>query len=193
MPKFDVTKLNVAIDQLLGTTTYPRHRFLLMAYSRHRYLEVAGRYEEIFAPDMMSMDPQYHFSQGGADIVLSGQDHVKSLYRMWAETNQSIFFIEKEEVAVAEAHGADFAVFGPVFEKDGQTNPQGVDFLRRACQRLRRTAAFMPVLALGGITLDNAATCFAAGASGVAAIRLFQQNSAESVVQRLRALFEMRA
>jgi hypothetical protein len=102
MPKFDVTKLNVAIDRLLETTTDPRHRFLLQAYSRHRYLEVAGRYEEIFAPDMMAMDPVYHFNTAGNEISLRGQDQVKSLYRMWAETNQSIFFIEKEEVAVAD-------------------------------------------------------------------------------------------
>ncbi len=54
MAKYDVTKLNVAIDKLLQTTTNSRHRFLLQAYSRHRYLEVAGRYEEIFAPEMMA-------------------------------------------------------------------------------------------------------------------------------------------
>jgi hypothetical protein len=102
MPKFDITKLNVAIDKLLETTENPRHRFLLQAYSRHRYLEVAGRYEEIFAPDMMSMDPVYHFHQAGVETVVRGQDQVKSLYRMWAETNQSIFFVEHEEVAVAD-------------------------------------------------------------------------------------------
>jgi hypothetical protein len=102
MPKFDVTKLNVAIDRLLETTDNPRHRFMLQAYSRHRYLEIAGRYEEIFAPDMMSMDPVYHFNQAGNETVLRGQDQVKSLYRMWAETNQSIFFVENEEVAVAD-------------------------------------------------------------------------------------------
>jgi hypothetical protein len=102
MPKFDITKLNVAIDRLLETTENPRHRFMLMAYSRHRYLEVAGRYEEIFAPDMMSMDPVYHVNQAGNEVVLRGQDQVKSLYKMWAETNQSIFFIEHEEVAVAD-------------------------------------------------------------------------------------------
>jgi len=102
MPKFDVTKLNVAIDRLLETTTNPRHRFMLQAYSRHRYLEVAGRYEEIFAPDMMSMHPFYVFKAAGNDASLGGQDNVKSLYRFWAETNQSIFFVEDEEVAVAD-------------------------------------------------------------------------------------------
>jgi hypothetical protein len=52
-----ITKLNVAVDKLLEDTENPRHRFLLQAFSRHRYLEVAGRYEEIFAPDMMSEYP----------------------------------------------------------------------------------------------------------------------------------------
>ena len=102
MAKFDVTKLNVAIDKLLETTENPRHRFLLQSYSRHRYLEVAGRYEEIFVPDMMSMDPVYHFHQAGVTTVAKGQDEVKGLYRMWAQTNQSIFFVEHEEVAVAD-------------------------------------------------------------------------------------------
>jgi hypothetical protein len=109
MPKFDITKLNIAIDKLLETTENPRHRFLLQSYSRHRYLEIAGRYEEIFAPDMMSMDPVYHFHAGGNDIVLRGQDQVKSLYRMWAETNQSIFFIESEEIAIADHYIASVA------------------------------------------------------------------------------------
>ena len=111
MPKFDVTKLNVAIDRQLDVTKNPRHRFLLQAYSRHRYLEVAGRYEEIFAPDMMVMDPSYHFSQAGNEMVLKGQDQVKSLYRFWAETNQSIFFIESEEVAVADHFICSVATF----------------------------------------------------------------------------------
>jgi hypothetical protein len=102
MPKFDVTKLNSAINKLLETTDNPRHQFLLHAYSRHRYLEVAGRYEEIFAPDMMAMDPVYHFHQAGVETTATGQDEVKALYRLWAETNQSIFFVEHEEIAVAD-------------------------------------------------------------------------------------------
>jgi hypothetical protein len=109
MPKFDVTKLNVAIDRLLEVTTNPRHRFMLMAYSRHRYLEVAGRYPEIFAPDMMGANPVYHVYAGGNDVVLRGQDEVKALYRFWAETSQSIFYVENEEVAVADHYIASVA------------------------------------------------------------------------------------
>jgi hypothetical protein len=96
MAKYDVTKLNVAIDKLLAVTENPRHRFLIQAYSRHRHLEVAGRYEGIFAPEMMSPNPCYHFQAEGSSARLEGQEAVKSLYRMWAETNQSIFFIEDE-------------------------------------------------------------------------------------------------
>lgn len=92
------------------------------------------------------------------------------------------------EIAQAEAHGADFALFGPVFEKDGRLNPPGLEHLRQACRRPRIDGAPMPVLALGGITLENARQCFAAGATGIAAIRLFQQNEVEPVVARLRAL-----
>jgi len=102
MPKYDITRLNYAIDGLLETTTKPLHRFILQTYARHRALEVAGRYEEIFDPNMMAKNPVYHVNSGGYTVVLRGQDQVKSLYKMWAETNQSIFFIEKEEVAVAD-------------------------------------------------------------------------------------------
>jgi hypothetical protein len=102
MARYDVTKLNVAIDRLLEVTDNPRHRFLLQAYSRHRYLEVAGRYEEIFAPEMMAPEPCYHFHANAVNAKLEGQEAVKSLYRMWAQTNQSIFFTENEQIAVAD-------------------------------------------------------------------------------------------
>jgi thiamine-phosphate pyrophosphorylase len=87
-----------------------------------------------------------------------------------------------EELAYAEAHGADFTVFGPVFEKDGTVVSDGLERLRLACQRPDRAA---PILALGGVTLENARLCLAAGAEGIAAIRLFQENDA-AVIQKLR-------
>jgi thiamine-phosphate pyrophosphorylase len=92
-----------------------------------------------------------------------------------------------EEIAMAEAHGADFAVFGPVFEKVLQAGV-GPEQLRVVCNRRRHAVPKMPILALGGVTLDNAAQCVAAGASGVAGIRLFQRPDVQEVVRRLRAM-----
>ena len=102
MTKHDVTKTNLAVEKLLEVTDNPRHRFLLQAFHRHRYLEISGRYEEIFAPEMMNSNPAYHMHIGETNAALEGQEQIKSLYRMWAETHQCIFYAEAEEVAVAD-------------------------------------------------------------------------------------------
>lgn len=86
-----------------------------------------------------------------------------------------------EDVSRAQAEGADFAVFAPVFEKGGERGV-GLEALRAAC------GVNLPVLALGGVTLDNALACLQAGAAGIAGIRLFQDNDVAEVVARLRAV-----
>ncbi len=91
------------------------------------------------------------------------------------------------EVASAEAHGASFAVFGPVFEKSGSANREGLEQLRQICHRTEAAQPPMPVWALGGITRENAYQCATAGAAGIAAVRLFQQNDVETVTKRLRS------
>ena len=65
MSRFDITKTNIAVERLIETTDNPRHLYLLHAYNRHRYLEMAGRWEEIFAPDMTVEKPVYHFNMYG--------------------------------------------------------------------------------------------------------------------------------
>jgi thiamine-phosphate pyrophosphorylase len=89
-----------------------------------------------------------------------------------------------EDVIRAEREAADFAVFAPVFGKRGTagTPPAGLAALREACR------AKIRVLALGGVTMENAASCLEGGAAGIAAIRLFQENKIEDVVRALRAL-----
>jgi thiamine-phosphate diphosphorylase len=74
-----------------------------------------------------------------------------------------------EEALQAERADADFAIFGPVFDTPGKS-PVGLDALRRVCAAVR-----VPVLAIGGITLENTSEVLDAGASGIAAIRLFQR------------------
>ena len=92
-----------------------------------------------------------------------------------------------EEVALAESHGADFAVFAPVFEKDG-VRAAGLEGLRAVCRREMSASSKMPVLALGGVTAKNAAACIEAGAAGVAGIRLFQSGDIGKAVATLRRL-----
>lgn len=82
------------------------------------------------------------------------------------------------EVAQAAVDAADFAVFAPVFQKAG-ARPTGLKALQAAC------AQKIPVIALGGVTTENAASCIEAGAKGIAGIRLFQENDIASVVARL--------
>jgi thiamine-phosphate pyrophosphorylase len=86
------------------------------------------------------------------------------------------------EVARAADSGADLVVFGPVFEKKNTA-----DFVPRGLDRLHSACAFkIPVLAIGGVTHENAALCVNAGAAGVAGIRLFQDRDMTETVTRLR-------
>jgi len=93
------------------------------------------------------------------------------------------------ELRTARDEQASFAVFGPVFataSKQVYGDPVGLGSLREAVS----AASPLPLLALGGVTLDNVEECFRGGVAGIAAIRLFQDPfKLAAVVARIREIF----
>jgi thiamine-phosphate pyrophosphorylase len=85
----------------------------------------------------------------------------------------------------AARSGADYIFFGPVFTTPSKAafgTPQGLERLKQVCR-----AVTLPVIAIGGITFENAASCIHSGAAGLAAIRLFQDAlDPTSTVDQLR-------
>jgi thiamine-phosphate pyrophosphorylase len=81
------------------------------------------------------------------------------------------------EAIAAREGGADFAIFGPVFETSSKAQfgaPVGIDALAAVAIHLKS----FPILALGGVSRQNAEECLRAGASGVAGISLFDEAAA---------------
>ena len=87
------------------------------------------------------------------------------------------------DVDIAEAHGADFAVFGPVFEKNGNASHEGLKSSYGRFVIGEKTAQPpMPVLALGGITLENGAAVCGGGGGRDRRHQLFEQNDVVQAV-----------
>jgi len=76
-----------------------------------------------------------------------------------------------ENALQAEREGADYVIFGPVWESASHpaSRPVGVEALAEVSHALH-----IPVVAIGGVTFERIAQCHAAGAAGYAAIGLFE-------------------
>jgi len=89
-----------------------------------------------------------------------------------------------EAARAAARGGANYIFFGPVFATPSKAAfgaPQGLARLAEVCR-----AVSLPVVAIGGITLEYVGLCLSAGASGIAAIRLFQD--AQDIVSLVKTL-----
>lgn len=109
---------------------------------------------------------------------------------MGAEFVIGISTHSSDEASAARDEGADFAVFGPVFETPEKLKygpPVGLEALSTICNNLKP----FPILALGGVTKENAGACLRAGASGLSGISLFSQPSTlKTTVATIQDLFE---
>ena len=123
--EFDITETNIAVERLLEVTENPRHRFLLEAYNRHRYLEMAGRYQEIFAPEMTVEHPVYRFDFiGQPPFKLDGREEVEAVYHAWTETDQCDLLRRGRELAVGDHMIVSRGVALPAAARRGARRPE---------------------------------------------------------------------
>ncbi|MEM8607490.1 MAG: thiamine phosphate synthase [Myxococcota bacterium] len=98
----------------------------------------------------------------GQDDIPIGQTRKLSAFQIGVSTHSLA------QAEVAERSGADYVAFGPVFRTATKENPDpvvGLENLRRVCRACSR-----PVVAIGGITPENAPQVLDAGAAEVAVI-----------------------
>jgi len=91
---------------------------------------------------------------------------------------------------IAEHSGADYLLFGPVFDTPSKRKygaPQGLDKLGKLCR-----STTLPVFAVGGITPQNVSHCMREGAYGAAGISIFKpgEEFAGNFEQFYRVLYQ---
>lgn len=88
------------------------------------------------------------------------------------------------EIQSAKEHGADYVAFGPVYPtpyKKGRKSV-GTEMLKKV-----KETAKIPIIAIGGINLENLEKVIETGVDGVAAIRaIFDVENIEEAVKKLK-------
>lgn len=124
---------------------------------------------------------------GENSLLLAEAKRIADAYAQSMEFLTGVSCHSLENAKSAAGDGADYLFFGPVFATPSKAAfgaPQGLKRLAEVCR-----AVSIPVLAIGGIKVVNAATCLTEGASGIAAISLFQEaTNMSSIVQSIRKL-----
>jgi hypothetical protein len=78
----------------------PHHRKILRNYLLHAMLELSGRYDEIFSPELTVAEPEYEYFQSGAKY--HGGDAVKGMYRGLTVNGATAIIADQQRVAVAD-------------------------------------------------------------------------------------------
>src|SRR5512146_645770 len=175
LPAREVEALAAEAARLVGENAGPKRTRLLINSRVDIAIAAGADGAHLRSEDIAASEARFIFNKAGMPAAVIGVScHALA------------------EVRLADSHGADFAVFGPVFEKSGAAG-QGLAALRDSCGQVAAhgieaavPAGQMPVLALGGVTEENAAACLRAGAAGIAGIRLFQENDVAKLVEKIR-------
>lgn len=106
----------------------------------------------------------------GADGVHIGDDDLPLSYikKIYPKLIAGVSVKNIDEAKKAEAEGADYIGAGSVFETSSKSDagkPIGVDILAKICNSVK-----IPVIAIGGITLDNVEKVIETGVKGIAVI-----------------------
>jgi thiamine-phosphate pyrophosphorylase len=154
----------------------PAKRLLALVRESLRAASTIAPAARIFLNDRLDVA----LAAGAAGVQLGSESiPAGASIRWWRAGNAPAGFLvgvschSLEEVKTAESAGADCVFFGPIFDTPSKRifgPPQGIDLLGAVCRSVS-----LPVIAIGGINESNAADCIRAGAKGVAAIRLFQE------------------
>src|SRR5262245_6371354 len=99
MKKLDITNVPRELDELIHASSSRRHRQILENVRRHYLLELTGRIEELFAPDMTVEEPVYHIDMDGDSRTLRGREQVATFYK---EVEGVVFACEETSHAVSD-------------------------------------------------------------------------------------------
>ena len=143
------------------------------ADARAQYRELTALVGATPLPVLVRSRPDLALAAGAAGVNLPEADipvaGARSLLGPDRLVGRSVHSLAA--ASVAEAEGADFVVFGPVFPTPSHPGELGFGLLALAEVA---SAVAVPVLAIGGVDVRRGAECLAAGAAGYAAIRHFR-------------------
>lgn len=101
MAKIALERMFDNTDALLAGTENPLHRKILINWRRHSCLEIMGRYQEIFAPDLTVDHPVYHVhTDDSGTVILDGREAVEGFYRELTEAGASVMVGTNDSIAV---------------------------------------------------------------------------------------------
>lgn len=153
------------------------------------WLQAAAALREVVAPEHADLV----LNLSAATAYLADQVHADGVHLAERESVAQARLIIGRELLVgqsihstaaalrAQAEGADYVVAGTIFasESHPERPPAGLEYLREVC-----AAVSIPVIAIGGITPENAGDCVRAGARGVAVLSPLERTQDPGAVAR---------